>query len=146
MNVQTGAAGTVATPAAWADRIGRGLMVLAAVATLVAFADGVRRMGVVSSDRLWVEAWRTFAYLVFGGMCALLAAGPRAQRGVWELLLGHKTALVVFAAVVGNIPEARLAGLVDLGLVLTVGMAYVLCRGWYGWRTSVPKSVSAGRP
>ena len=30
MNVQTGAAGTVATPAAWADRIGRGLMVLAA--------------------------------------------------------------------------------------------------------------------
>jgi len=92
-------------------------------------------MSVVPNDRLWVEGWRTFAYLVFGGMCALLAAGPRAQRGVWELLLGHKTALVVFAAVVGNIPEARLAGFVDLGLVVTVGLAYVLCHGWDGWRT-----------
>jgi len=92
-------------------------------------------MSVVSNDRLWVEGWRTFAFLVFGGMCSLLAAGPRAQRGVWELLLGHKIALVVFAAVVGNIPEARLAGFVDLGLVVTVGLAYVLCRGWEGWRT-----------
>jgi len=132
MNVQTG---TVAAPASWPDRIGRGLMVLVTLSTLLAFADGVRRMSVVSNDRLWVEGWRTFAFLVFGGMCALLAVGPRAQRGVWELLLGHKIALVVFAAVVGDIPEARLAGFVDLGLVVTVGLAYVLCRGWEGWRT-----------
>jgi len=135
MNGQTDAYRTVAAPTSWPDRIGRGLMVLATLATFVAFADGVRRMSVVSNDRLWVEGWRTFAYLVFAGMCALLAAGPRAQRGVWELLLGHKTALVVFAAMVGNIPEARLAGFVDLWLVATVGLAYVLCRGWEGWRT-----------
>ena|SRR5215813_15522579 len=134
MNVQPDAYRTIAAPTSWPDRIGRGLMVLATLATFVAFADGVRRMSVVSNDRMWVEGWRTFAYLVFAGMCALLAAWPRAQRGVWELLLGHKTALVVFAAVVGNIPEARLAGFVDLGLVVTVGLAYVLCHGWDAWR------------
>ena len=132
MNLQTR---NVAAPTSWPDRIGRGLLVLVTLSTFLAFADGVRCMSVVSNDRLWVEGWRTFAFLVLGGMCALLAAGPRAQRGVWERLLGHKIALVVFAAVVGNIPEARPAGFVDLGLVVTVGLAYVLCRGWDGWRS-----------
>jgi len=51
MNVQTG---TVAAPASWPDRIGRGLMVLVTLSTFLAFADGVRRMSVVSNDRLWV--------------------------------------------------------------------------------------------
>jgi hypothetical protein len=128
----------VEVPSRRADRIGRGLMWVNFVATLVAFADGVNRMVNASDDRLWVEGWRTFAYLVFAGLFALIALRPRGQRGLWELILGHKTALVVFAVVLGGVPEARLAGLVDFALVLLTAMAYVLCRGWRAWRTTTP--------
>jgi len=128
---------TTAGPTPLADRIGRGLAVLCVLATLVAFADGVGRMAGAPDDRLWVEGWRTFAYLVFAGLLALVAARPRGQRGVWELVIAQKSALVVFSFVIGNVNEARLAGLIDFGLVVTVAVAYVLCRGWYAWRTTV---------
>lgn len=128
----------VESPSRRADRIGRGLMWVNFAATLVAFADGVNRMVNATDDRLWVEGWRTFAYLVFAGLFALIAVRPRGQRGLWELILGHKTALVVFAVLLGNVPEARLAGLVDFALVLLTAMAYALCRGWRAWRTTTP--------
>lgn len=129
----------VEDPSHRADRIGRGLMWINFAATIVAFADGVNRMLNASDDRLWVEGWRTFAYLVFAGLFALIALRPRGQRGLWEVILGHKTALVVFAVVFGDVPEARLAGLIDFGLVLLTVSAYVLCRGWRAWRTTAPR-------
>ncbi len=39
--IRTSTTSTRAAPAPWADRIGRGLMVLDALATLVAFAGGI---------------------------------------------------------------------------------------------------------
>lgn len=65
---------------------------------------------------------------------------------MWELVLLHKTAITVFAFAVGDVPDVRTTGLIDLGVVLTAGLAYVLCRGWYAWRTTAPEPVSAGRP
>ena len=138
MLVETVTHPIVEIPSPRADRIGRGLMWVNFAATIFAFADGINRMSNASDDRLWVEGWRTFAYLVFAGLFALIALRPRAQRGLWELILGHKTALVVFAVVVGGLPEARLAGLVDFALVLLTATAYVLCRGWRAWRTTAP--------
>jgi uncharacterized BrkB/YihY/UPF0761 family membrane protein len=64
------------------DTAGRGVMVLTALSTLVAFADGLRRMHAASDDRLWIEGWRTFGYVVFAGLFAVLAARPRRSPGI----------------------------------------------------------------
>ncbi|MFI6277615.1 hypothetical protein [Streptomyces sp. NPDC050988] len=121
-------------PSGRADRIGRGLAAFASLATVGAFADGIIRMTDAADDRLWVEAWRTITYAFFVGLFALLAARPRQAAGIWELVLAGKTALVVFAVTVGDIPEARLAGVVDFALVVVIGLAYVLSRGRQAWQ------------
>lgn len=135
MQLET-AAPTGRGPTARADTIGRRLLVVATLATVVAFVNGVMLMKDAPDSRIWMEGWRTSAYLVFAGVFAILAAAPRAHRGLWELVIAQKTALVTMAAVMGDVREARVAGLTDLGLVLVVIAAYVLCRGWYGWRTA----------
>ncbi|HEV7975456.1 hypothetical protein [Amycolatopsis sp.] len=127
-------AASVYTPSDRADRVGRGLAVFASLATVGAFAGGIIAMTTAGDDRLWVEGWRTFTYLVFAGLFALLAVRPRQVPDVWELVLAGKSALVVFAVIVGDIPEAQQAGIVDFGLVVVVALAYVLCRGWQAWR------------
>jgi len=129
-------------PTVLADRIGRWLLVLAAVATIGAFANGVAIMSDAADDRIFVEAWRTSAYLVFAGLFVILALAPRARPGVWELVIAQKAALVVFAVAVGDVPEARAAGWVDFVLVMIVISAYVLCRGWYGWGTKTAELVA----
>ncbi|MEU9779922.1 hypothetical protein AB0H92_02845 [Streptomyces phaeochromogenes] len=66
--------------------------------------------------------------------------------GIWEPVLAGKTALVVFAVMIGDIPEARLAGMVDFALVVVVALAYVLTRGWQAWQpgtTDPPRGDTA---
>lgn len=88
----------------------RALMVVAVVLTVVAFADGIRRMGIAATDRIWIETWRTFAYMVFAGLFALLALRPRNSPAIWELTYGHKLAVVLFGLSLGNtVPEVSLA-------------------------------------
>ena len=70
------------TPGKLRDTTGRGAMILTALSTLVAFADGLGRMRAASDDRLWIEGWRTFGYVVFAGLFALLAARPRRSPGL----------------------------------------------------------------
>ncbi len=132
-------------PTVRADKIGRWLLVLATLSTVGAFILGIALMMDAPDSRIWVESWRTSAFLVFAGLFAILATAPRAHRGLWELVIGQKIALVVIAAVVGDVNEARLSGLIDLGLVVVVAAAYVLCRGWYGWRTSAAQPAG-GQP
>lgn len=141
MTIHPGARADARTPissvhAPAADRIGRGLLILCAVATLAAFAQGISLMTTVAPERLMSEAWRTFAYLVFAGLFIMLAAAPRSQRGAWELVVGHKIAITVFGIAAGATPDARATWPIDLGLVLVTAAAYILCRGWYGWRRS----------
>jgi hypothetical protein len=132
-------------PTVLADRIGRWLLVLASLSTVGAFVLGIALMTDAPDSRIWVEGWRTSAFLVFAGLFAILAVAPRAQRGLWELVLGQKAALVLIAVAVGDVPEARLSGLIDLGVVVIVTAAYVLCRGWYAWRTSAA-APAGGHP
>ena len=118
------------------DKLGRGVMWLLAVLTLAAFADGLRRMGAAGPDRIWIETWRTFAYVVFGGLFAILAWRPRQSPGIWELVFAHKTAVVLYGLTLGDVPEARAAIAVDTFLVLLIAVGWWLTRGWESWKNA----------
>ncbi|MGW0215579.1 hypothetical protein ACWDXH_14415 [Micromonospora chokoriensis] len=122
------------TPTRRADLVGRGLAALASLATGVAFVNGVLLTIGASDDRLFIEGWRVSSFGIFAALFALLAVRPRQTAGVWEVVLVGKGALVVFGALIGDVPEARLSAVIDFGLVAVVAAAYVLCRGWLAWR------------
>ncbi|MFG1653388.1 hypothetical protein ACGFIE_26000 [Micromonospora sp. NPDC049275] len=126
-----------AAPARRRDLAGRGLAALAALATVVAFVNGILLTINASDDRLFIEGWRVSSFGIFAALFALLAVRPRQAAGVWEIVLVGKAALVVFGALIGDVPEARLSAVVDFGLVAVVAAAYVLCRGWLAWRPAI---------
>ena len=128
--------GAATAPSPGRDRIGRLLMAIAAVGAVGPFAPGVGNMQGAAPDRLWVEAWRTFGFLVFAGMFALLALFPRSARGLWELSFAHKAGMVVFSLFAGDVAEARFAGRVDILLVAMIAAAWWLCQGWKSWSRS----------
>jgi hypothetical protein len=72
------------------------------------------------------EAWRTLVYLVFIGLCTMIIAAPRNQRGLWELISLHTISTGIFAAV-NNTPDAATTWPIDLGLVVATTIAYMLC-------------------
>lgn len=116
------------------DRVGRLIMAVLVLLTLLAFADGLQRMSTANVDRIWVETWRTFAYVVFAGLFAILAWKPRSSPGLWELTFGHKTAVVLYGLWLGDkVPEVSLAVKIDLLLVVLIAIAWTLCRGWLSW-------------
>ncbi|MEO3774002.1 hypothetical protein [Micromonospora sp. B9E7] len=124
----------IATPTRRADLVGRWLAALASLATAVAFVNGVLLTINASDDRLFIEGWRVSSFGIFAALFVLLAVRPRQMAGVWEVVLVGKAALVVFGALIGDVPEARLSAIIDFGLVAVVASAYVLCRGWLAWR------------
>jgi hypothetical protein len=113
------------------DQVGRGLLALLALSTVYAFVDGCRLVAAAGDDRLWIEFWRTTAYLVF----AVLAVAPRTRWGVWELVFAQKLAVTVFGLANFGVNEARRDATTDLFLVIVMVISYVLCRGWYTWRS-----------
>jgi hypothetical protein len=117
------------------DQIGRGLLALLALSTVYAFIDGCRLVAAAGDDRLWVEFWRTTAYLVFAGLFAMLAIAPRTRWGVWELVFGQKVAVTVFGFLNFGVNEARRDATTDFFLVVVIAISYVLCRGWLTWRS-----------
>ncbi|MDR7276286.1 hypothetical protein [Catenuloplanes atrovinosus] len=121
-------------PSRTADRIGRTLLALCAAATMVAFANGITRVASAPDDYLLTEFWRTVAYLVFTGLWVLLAWAPRAQRGVWELILLHKGVVTVQALLFLHLPGAVLTAWIDGTVTAVTVAALILCRGWQSWR------------
>jgi hypothetical protein len=117
------------------DQVGRGLLALLSLSTVWAFIDGCRIVANDGDDRLWVDFWRTTAYLVFVGLFAMLAIAPRTRWGIWELVFGQKLAVTVFGLLNFGVNEARLDATTDLVLVVVIAISYVLCRGWLTWRS-----------
>ena len=134
MTVSSNHLQTLREPGRRADRVGRGLMAFNAVLTLVPLVAGIAMLSDVPGDYLITEAWRSFAYLVFAGLWAIIAIWPRRQPGVWELLLAQKAAITVFALANGSVAAATQTAAIDGWLVLSTAFAYVLCRGWLAWR------------
>jgi hypothetical protein len=52
--------------------------------TIAAFVDGISRTGIAARDRIWIETWRTFAYVMFAGLFALLALRPRNSPALFD--------------------------------------------------------------
>jgi hypothetical protein len=124
------------------EKFGRAAIVLLVLLTLGAFADGIMRMAAATTDRIWVETWRTFAYIVFAGLFALLAWRPRKSPGLWELTFAHKVAVVAVGLYLGNaVPEVSIAVKIDLVLVALIVTGWILCRGWLSWAGSASNAV-----
>lgn len=116
------------------DRLGRGLMWLAALGALAAFASALAGIGNATPETLWVETWRLFGFLVFTGMFVLLALWPRTSAGVWELAFFHKAAMGVSALFLSGAKGVAQAGAIDAVLAVIILMAYILTRGWTAWK------------
>lgn len=129
----------------WSETVGRGLMLVAAIAALGAFVGDAATLSHVSADRLWVECWRAFGFLVFAGLFVLLAWRPRQSPLLWELVFLHKAAMVATNIVAGDVPEARAGAMVDLVLCVVILCSWILTRGWLSWRGNGAGSVPTVR-
>ena len=118
----------------WRDRLGSGLMWLAALGALTAFASAFAAVKSATAETIWVEIWRLFGFLVFAGMFVLLALRPRNSAGVWELAFFHKAAMAVSALFLSGAKGSAMAGTIDAVLAVLIAMAYVLTRGWTAWK------------
>lgn len=119
----------------WRDRLGRGLMWLAAVGAFAAFATAIAAVRSATPESLWVETWRLFGFLVFTGMFVSLALRPRKSAGMWELAFFHKAAMGVSALFLSSAEGAALAGTIDAVLAIIIAVAYILTRGWTAWKS-----------
>jgi hypothetical protein len=124
------------TSLSWQDRLGRGLMWLATLGALSAFASGFSAVNNATPATIWVETWRMFGFLVFAGMFVLLALRPRNSAGIWELAFFHKAAMAISALFLSGAEGAAMAGIIDAVLAAVIATAYVLTRGWVAWKNS----------
>ncbi|MFC9862805.1 MULTISPECIES: hypothetical protein [unclassified Streptomyces] len=122
------------TPSRRWDRVGRGLMALNSAVTFVVFVNGFFLMADASDDRLMVEGWRTFGYLVFSAMWAMLAYRPRRVPAIWEMVIFHKVAATVLAFTILDTTEGMRSSITDTSVAALTVFAYVVCRGWESWR------------
>ena len=79
------------------------------------------------------ETWRLCGLVVFTGLFLLLALHPHHYKGVWELVIASKLALVIAAA--GYAAHGGITGTGtiigwDGGLAIALIAAYICCRGW----------------
>ncbi|MEU7145896.1 hypothetical protein ABZ942_41085 [Nocardia sp. NPDC046473] len=116
------------------DRFGRGLMALNSAAAFAVFINGCFLMADVSEDRLLVEGWRTFGYLVFSVMWAMLAYRPRRVPAIWEVVIFHKVAVAVLALTILDTTEGMQSAITDSIVAALTIFAYVACRGWESWK------------
>ncbi|WP_460777569.1 hypothetical protein [Nocardiopsis nanhaiensis] len=125
------------TPARWRMTTASVLMWLASASALAAAASGLPGVVEAGPDRLMAETWRLYGFLVFAALFALLALRPLAYAWVWEIVILNKLLLAVTATGFaagwfgpGRVADAGAAAIADSALVVVVGAAYVLCRGW----------------
>jgi hypothetical protein len=119
----------------WQDRLGRGLMWLAALGAFSAFVSAGATVNSAAAETVWVETWRLFGFLVFTGMFVLLALRPRNSAGIWELAFFHKMAMAISAIFLIGADGAVMGGTTDAILAVLIALAYILTRGWRAWRT-----------
>ena len=124
----------------WQDRLGRGLMWLAALGAFSASVSAGATVNSAAPETVWVETWRLFGFLVFTGMFVLLALRPHNSAGIWELAFFHKMAMAISALFLSGADGAVIGGTIDAILAALIALAYILTRGWRAWRTPADTS------
>lgn len=128
------------------DRLARTLMIVLGIASVGAFANAALAFESWAPDRINIETWRMFGFLVFAGLFTLLGLFPRRLTGVWELVFFHKAGVATFLAFfvkAGPVVEARLSETatsiiaVDAALAVTTLFCYLLTQGWRAWGRDV---------
>lgn len=109
-------------------------MAFNAVTTFAVFVHGLFLMAATTDDRLMVEGWRTFGYLVFTAMWTMLALRPRQAPAIWEMVIAHKVAAAILALTIIHTTEGGQSSITDSWVALSTIFAYVVCRGWRSWR------------
>ena len=116
------------------DRAAMVLMLLAAFGALSAFVGSIGVAAAAGSETVVVEVWRTYGFAVFAGLFVLLAFRPRHYAGVWELVIFHKGAMSVTAALVGGEATGAPTVIVADGILAAITIAaYFLGRGYTAW-------------
>ena len=118
------------------DRIALALMLAASLAALYAFVKAIGIATGAGPQTQQVEWWRVLGFLMFTGLFALLAFGPRRYPGLWELVILDKAALtVVELGLIGNqAANAASSAIADGILTVILLAAYVLTSGWRSWK------------
>lgn len=118
------------------DRIGMGLMLLAALGALFAFANAVVWSTQAGPATQQVEWWRAVSFLMFVSVFVLLAFGPRRYPFLWELVILNKAILTVVELILirGGAANALSSAVVDAALVFILIAAYVLVKGYLSWK------------
>lgn len=124
------------------DRLARILMITLGIASVGAFATPALTFQSFAPDRINIETWRMFGFLVFAGLFTLLGLFPRRMTGIWELVFFHKAGVAVFLAyfvkpdAAANVTFVDSTGniiLVDMVLAGTTFFCYLLTNGWRAW-------------
>lgn len=130
----TAAKATTTTSTSRWDLIGRSLMGLNSAVTFAVLINGFFLMADAADDRMMVEGWRTFGYLVFSAMWAMLAYRPRHVPAIWEMVIFHKVAATVLAFTILDTTEGMQSSITDTTVAALTIFAYIACRGWESWR------------
>lgn len=119
--------------------VARILLLLCALGAVASFGIG---FGDVFGDgqedtALIAGIWQLYGYLVFAGLFVLLAYFPRRYTGVWELVLIHKVAVAASLPMAAGpvTPDMQTVAVTDGILAVMVTAAYLLTKGYAGWRT-----------
>jgi hypothetical protein len=117
------------------DRMARVLLILAALGAVFAFVSAIGSVQSATPATVTAEMWRMYGFVVFAGLFALLAARLRQMPGVWELVIFHKSATAITAALLirSAVADASTVAIVDGVLAAITISAYVLARAFTGW-------------
>lgn len=122
------------------DRLALTLMIVSAGGAGVAALTSIGDVAAAGPATQQVEAWRLWGFVMFAGVFALLAVGPRRYPGLWELAIADKAALTVTEALlVGrHAANAPSSAIIDGVLTIVLLASYLLSRGYAGWRMRPP--------
>jgi hypothetical protein len=125
----------MARMSSWRDRIAALLLILAALGALLAFVTSIGNVTAAEPATKVVQTWRMYGFLVFTGLFVFLAVWPRHYAGVWELVIFHKAAMAVNAAILAGAGAvgAQSVAIIDGVLAIMTITAYVLARGYTAW-------------
>ena len=122
------------------DRLALTLMIVSAGGAGVAALTSIGDVAAAGPATQQVEAWHLWGFVMFAGVFALLAVGPRRYPGLWELAIADKAALTVTEALLmgRHAANAPSSAIIDGVLTIVLLASYLLSRGYAGWRMRPP--------